>query len=63
MPVEDSNYTFSSPDTTSKIQVRISGNIASCLIKPITLKMEVRLQFHATSASVPIKKKNTLSFD
>ena len=51
MPVEDSNYAFSPPDTTSKIQVKIGGNIASCLISPI-----VRLQFHVKSASAAIKK-------
>jgi hypothetical protein len=56
VPIEDPNYTFSSPDTRSKIYVKIGGKIASCLINSITLKMEVRLQFHATSASAPIKK-------
>jgi hypothetical protein len=39
MPVEDSNYEFSPPDSTSKIRVKIGGNIASCLINTITLKM------------------------
>jgi hypothetical protein len=33
----------------------MAGNIASCLINPITLKMEVILQFHAVQFS-PDKK-------
>jgi len=55
MPVEDSDFAFTPPDTTSEIQVEIGGNIASCIINPIPLKMEVRDQFHATSASAPMK--------
>jgi len=43
MPVEDANNALSPPDATTKIQVKIGGNISSYLIKPITLKMEVRL--------------------
>jgi len=55
MPVEDSNYAFSLPDTTSKIHVEIGGNIASCIINPIPLKMEVRVELKSTSASAPMK--------
>jgi hypothetical protein len=55
MHVEDFNYAFSSPAATSKIQVKIGGNIAPCLINPFTLKMEIRLHFHAKSTSAPIK--------